>query len=434
MAIYDVNWKSYAMYTVCTVESGADYGAIERYAMAGIGIAQWTYGRSWQLLNMMATDYPETESMFPILWNSIKPGTSSWGQKTFTQSEANEISTALVTDQGVATQDKLWNQDCDQTYIPLLRDKCSLTDPKGAIFGLSIHHQSPQAFYQVYSAVGNQSTQAWYNGAINNGIVGKYKGRQDTVKRLLDEWDGESGKEGFGTRDPSISEGGNSDPNNGNPDDTWANTIAEVHFNAVELLKDDIILHIEYNNKPRKLLFYKASNTLWYPKFKQADIEGETEDTPIPNPPDTGGTPEDLVWIVDKIKSLESTLKYSQAQDKRTNIPGGYCDCSGLVWWLYNERGVKLGTWTGTQKENGRLIEEGGGGNYPDESKMQLGDLCLFDWGDTGYTSSGHIELYIGDGQIMGHGGRPPVGPVKKVITSYFQAARHWMVRRVIEE
>lgn len=433
MSIYDNNWKSYAMYTVCTVESGADYGAVENWAMAGIGIAQWTFDRSWVLLNMMVTDYPETQSMFPILYSQIAPGTSSWGTRYFTQNESNEISTALVTDQGVATQDKLWNRDCDEMYIPLLRDQCGITDPKTAVFGLSVHHQAPNAFWQIYNAVGNTDYNTWYTTTLNNGIVGSYTNRQNTVKRLLDEWDGESGKEGFGSKDPTINIGGNQDPNYGNPEDTFKEILTNVVIGKIQKIGKELLLHVSVDDRRLTLPFYKVGNgSLYYPKITKEIIEGETGTTPTPPTPELPGSNEDLNWIVAKIQELEGTLQYSQSAHLRTNIEGGFCDCSGLVWWLYNQRGFNIGTWTGTQIQDGELIKQG---SYtactPDG--LQYGDLVLFSWNDGYFQASGHIELYIEGDTIMGHGGDPYYGPTKKSLAQQTSYAYAWQVRRVIK-
>lgn len=431
MAIYDNNWKSYALYVTATVESNADYGCIEKGAYAGIGLVQWTYDRSWQLLNLMATVYPETQSMFPILWDSIKPGTSSWGRKTFNQSEANEISAALVTDQGVATQDKLWNQDCDESYIPLLRDQCSLTDPWGAIFGLTVYHQSPQAFWQVYNACGNANKEVWYTTVLNNGIVGKYRNRQDTVKKLLDEWDGESGKEGFGTRTPTESEGGNFDPNNGNPDNTFDTTLSKVQIKALEKYGKQLVLHINVNSEDKRMIFWRTSEGLYYPIVTEQDVEGKTEDTPVPpSPPATGGSGL-RQELVDRMVGLENKLAYSQAWDKRTNINGGYCDCSGLCWFIYNEKGISIGTWTGEQAGFGSKIVSGSGSI--DESKLKLGDLILFNWSYHN-PSFDHVEMYIGNGECMGHGGRTLYGPIRKNLADYTAAAYDWEARTYISD
>lgn len=141
---------------------------------------------------------------------------------------------------------------------------------------------------------------------------------------------------------------------------------------------------------------------------------------------------EDLQWIVSKIKSLVGTLYYSQDQNLRTNIEGGYCDCSGLVWWLYNQRGYSIGTWTGTQINDGTLVKSGGGGSACSEDGMQIGDLVLFDWSSTSYTETGHVEIYIGNGQICGHGGNPNPGPSVKSLSQQTSYANVWQVRRII--
>lgn len=428
--IFDNNWISYSMYVVGTVESGCNYGAVERYAMAGIGIAQWTYNRSWELLNLIATDYPESENNFPILWDSIKPGSSAWGQKVFTQNEANEVGAGLVTESGIASQNKLYIQDCQNSYIPLLRDECGFTDPKSAIFALTVYHQSPQAFYQIFSACGTANVDVWYNTTLNNGIVGKYISRQNTVKSLLDAWDGESGKDDFGIYNPYYQVGGNTDPGNGNPNNTKSETTTKAKIGAIRVVGKGLLAEFD----GQKILFYKAGNGIYYPRIGNKNVSGVTEDTPVPDNPEQSGTSDDARWIVDKIKSLEGTLQYSQAQSLRTNIPAGYCDCSGLVWWLYNQRGFSVGTWTGSQKNDGILVADG---RYtvPDENIMQLADMCLFDWsGSTDISTYGHVELYIGDGQIMGHGGDPYLGPVKKDIVSYFKSAPYWQIRRVIND
>lgn len=428
--IYDDNWKSYAMYVTGTVESSCDYGCIEKSAMQGIGIMQWTNGRSWQLLNLMVTDYPNTLSLFPILGDKIKPGSTSWGEKAFTQSEANEISAAIVTTEGVSTQNKLWSQDCDESYIPLLRDECGLTDPKGAVYALTVYHQSPRAFYQIYNACGNASLETWYNTTLNNGIVGKYKTRQNTVYDLLSQWDGESGKDGFGTTNPTETVGGDNNPNNGNPDDTFSTVLTSVSMNRITQNGNELILHCSVSGVEKQLIFYKGGSGMWFPQLSNQDEEQNTVDTPVPDTPTHTGTNEDIEWILNKEQELKGTLQYSQAASLRTNIEGGYCDCSGLVWWLYNQRGYSIGTSTWSQIYSGELIEEGTAGTLPDETKMQLGDLCLFNWGN----GTQHVELYIGNNTTIGHGGDPYLGPTEKTLSGQCSAAYgFWMVRRIIK-
>lgn len=141
----------------------------------------------------------------------------------------------------------------------------------------------------------------------------------------------------------------------------------------------------------------------------------------------------DIQWMIEKMNSLVGTLRYSQEAGLRTNIPGGYCDCSGLVWWLYNQRGHSIGTWTGSQINDGTLIKSGGGGQACTAEGLQLGDLILFDWQSTSFTTYGHVEMYMGGDQICGHGGVPYMGPVMKSLAQQTSYANAWQVRRILD-
>lgn len=141
----------------------------------------------------------------------------------------------------------------------------------------------------------------------------------------------------------------------------------------------------------------------------------------------------DIQWMVEKMNSLIGTLRYSQEAGLRTNIPGGYCDCSGLVWWLYNQRGHSIGTWTGSQINDGKLVKSGGGGQACTAKDLQLGDLVLFDWESTSFTTYGHVEMYMGGDQICGHGGVPYMGPVMKSLAQQTSYANAWQVRRILD-
>lgn len=432
MSVYDQNWKSYAMYVTSTVETNCNYGSVESWAMAGIGIMQWTYGRSWDLLNLLITDYPDTANQLPILLPQIQAGRDAWGNKIFTQNEANEVSAVLVTDEGVNTQNKLWESDCDNSYIPLLRDECGITDPKTAIFGLTNYHQSPQAFYQIFNGCGNCNYDVWYMTVLNNGIVGSYSNRQNTVKALLDEWDGESGKEGFGNYDPQHSIGGNQNQNSGNPDNTSKPFETSINIKSLQKFGKTFFLYLDNQGTNKKIEFYQASDKLWLPIYRNEKIQGETTTTPQPSYPDTGtGTPDQRQQLVDKILTYEGKLGYSQSGDLRMWPDNGYADCSGLVWHCYNSVvGVEIGTWTGTQVENGTLIKEGSG--TLDTSDLLNGDLVFFNWWyHNPYFD--HVEMYIGNNQLCGHGGDPYYGPtVKPDAGAYSRDAFDWQVRRYI--
>ena len=108
------------------------------------------------------------------------------------------------------------------------------------------------------------------------------------------------------------------------------------------------------------------------------------------------------VELVKKMKEVEGTIQYSWGPG--TKYPGpsrnpddGYGDCSSTVQWAYQKvLGVDPGSYTGAQEvdEDTYTVTN----STADESKMQLGDIIL---------KNGHVEMYYGDGRMIGHGGGP---------------------------
>ena len=108
------------------------------------------------------------------------------------------------------------------------------------------------------------------------------------------------------------------------------------------------------------------------------------------------------VELVKKMKAIEGTIQYSWGPG--TKYPGpsrnpddGYGDCSSTVQWAYQKvLGVDPGSYTGAQEvdEDTYTVTN----STADESKMQLGDIIL---------KNGHVEMYYGDGRMIGHGGGP---------------------------
>lgn len=128
-------------------------------------------------------------------------------------------------------------------------------------------------------------------------------------------------------------------------------------------------------------------------------------------------------YLVAKMKSVEGKLKYCQ-NNKRypgsRNPDTGGGDCSSTVQWAYqNVLGVDPGGSTSDQQNDSDTYKVA---SSPDESKMQLGDLIL---------RHGHVEMYAGNGQMIGHGGGPDgktLGPTTKKLTtsSAYNNIRRW--------
>ena len=95
--------------------------------------------------------------------------------------------------------------------------------------------------------------------------------------------------------------------------------------------------------------------------------------------------------------------------------PGGFGDCSSTVAHiLQNSIGVNPGGNTAAQLGTGKMVlEKNPGVQGVDESKLRPGDLLLYQRLGN-YTKGrkkrvGHVEMYIGGGKRLGHGGG--IGP-----------------------
>lgn len=119
----------------------------------------------------------------------------------------------------------------------------------------------------------------------------------------------------------------------------------------------------------------------------------------------------------------------------------GYSDCSSAVRCaIQKASGLDIGSNTSSQINNrtkkGKIVHETDG-FYPDESKLKIGD-CLYFKGNTSHPLSvGHVEMYIGDGKLCGHGSG--TGPQIKSIESYCKSRatskrRYFMAVRWIQD
>lgn len=126
--------------------------------------------------------------------------------------------------------------------------------------------------------------------------------------------------------------------------------------------------------------------------------------------------------LVAAVESREGKNQYTTS-GKRDQVAEGWSDCSSLMRWAHEEAlGVYIGDNTEAQINSDKLatvdvpITEG----VPDESAMLPGDLLYFRGRDTGRKASqyvGHVEMYIGNGQLMGHGSG--TGPTRKAMADY---------------
>ena len=113
-------------------------------------------------------------------------------------------------------------------------------------------------------------------------------------------------------------------------------------------------------------------------------------------------------YLVSQALTRKEKNQYSQDVTKRTLIEKGWGDCSGTVWYWYNKLfGINIGANTQAQinSDKGKRVEVNIYNGIPDEGKMEKGDLLFFRGNDDSRTEGvGHVEMYIGNSQIFGHG------------------------------
>lgn len=128
--------------------------------------------------------------------------------------------------------------------------------------------------------------------------------------------------------------------------------------------------------------------------------------------------------------SWAGRFSYSQADGRLEPLETGYGDCSSTIWAAYKQAlNIDVGSWTGAMLGHGREVKSGSG-SLPIDI-MEPGDLVLVNW--YGYNPTyDHVELYVGNNKLYGHGG-PGRGPTEKSdAAAYGTMASDWQIRRVL--
>lgn len=119
-----------------------------------------------------------------------------------------------------------------------------------------------------------------------------------------------------------------------------------------------------------------------------------------------------------------------------------YSDCSGTIYSAYAAQGIRIGTMSYEQAENGRRIASG---TTPTQfaqisGYLRQGDIVAMALrhGVGSGSRINHVEMYAGDGRSWGHGGMPgeAYGPNLHSIYGRWllQDAAFWVVQRIVED
>lgn len=126
--------------------------------------------------------------------------------------------------------------------------------------------------------------------------------------------------------------------------------------------------------------------------------------------------------IVQYATSILGKNQYSQDANLRTKVESGYSDCSSFAQWAYkNALGIDPGSYTEAQIKS-PLLTTIDNGTTPNQDNLEAGDLLFFRSSKNNgrYENVGHVEIYDGNGHVIGHGGGK--GPVMRDLDTYIRS------------
>lgn len=145
--------------------------------------------------------------------------------------------------------------------------------------------------------------------------------------------------------------------------------------------------------------------------------------------------------LANKLLGIQGTLKYSMTGAR--NPEQGSADCSSTVNWAYKKvTGTDIGNSTDAIINSNatepidvasNMNPQTGGTNSsgPNVSKLMPGDILLYSRPTSDYSKGrkyrvGHVEMYLGNGNRIGHGGGigPKVSPISTDSNRYIEARR----------
>ena len=413
---YDDHAKLLAVKVIGTVESGLDYTSINYSDPITVGIMQWYGTRAAGILTRIANEEPDSwsgaaQSIKDSL--SAHPATDGyWNSRWLTKEEGESLKPILKAAAHIQTdQAQIDFEAYKQVAINIGMDPDGNT--QAVLFFFTMYHQGPKYAMQVMSAAGaNANIDRIRSYCLNNPVLGQYRTRYNAAYDLImaDDTTGVDEPE-----DPIPAEPGG---DGGTGEDKL-----ESDISYIEQVGTHMIIH---RKNKGKLFAYFDGRQRW--TITQDKDTGSDIVPPDTNPdPDPGGdVSTKMSAMISWLHSVLGQFKYAQAPGRLDPVSSGLTDCSGLAYYAYNRFfGIDVGTWTVGQNKNGTQIINTSGAL--DTSLMHVGDLVFYSW--TG-TRVDHVEIYIGNSQLIGHPG-PGNGPTLKNIT-WGSGAVYRIVRRYV--
>lgn len=442
--------KTMAVNVIAKVEGGGAWDAINYNDPITLGLMQWFGTRAADLLTRIKADHPtQYATILPSLRtdHANNPDNSRyWTSRYINRAEGNSIKPVLraakdTQGQLVASDVEDYKGVCDRVGLNVN------TNTNTAIFFMCMYHQTPARALRILKSAGmGSSLDRIYAMCMNDPVFSRYKTRykmaRDIIKSgvpptiidLNDEND--EGGDDSGIEAPGA--------DNGDGEGTGNSVFDQVRtgIERIELMGDQLYIHLANGTLaygvPTGGQNFVVAATFTGEVVPPATPEPDEEDTtPDPNPdPPTGNPATDTQKKIAKFMvDRTGRYGYSQGASRLTPERNLLTDCSGLTRFAYlSVTGKDIGTYTDAQvnSKETRLIQSGGGGTSPNESLMQVGDLVLTRrHGTPSNRIASHVEIYLGNGKIIGHGGVPYKGPVQKDLRINTANKQKWWIKRL---
>lgn len=375
-----------------TVEAGMQWdilGQADVPPRLAVGLAQWTDDRGAAILMRIAKAHNiNLATRCPTLGPTIvaHPGTDGYWSGRAVYNGRAELKPVLR--EGKAEQQKQMIEDYQSQYIPWLtaRGYDNNTNTQACIFlGACVHHGGAAGYATAVArnAGRNASLEAVYRAALNNGIGGRYRTRQDTLYRIIKAWDtsGVNYSSGSDSEDNTTTE---ARPSVGSEVTVPLRRIkyGEVHGSQMLMrMSDQTVVTLVKN--PQGLW------TVLNDPGKDAVVhvaDGEIVNQSRSNASGSTGSAKSLADAERKLenwfKQREHRFSYRQARPSGLDPDhSGHTDCSGCVAAAYRDAvGIpvsRVGTWTGEQANRGNVVYDGPKSGVPWD-KCKYGDLFIY--------------------------------------------------------
>ena len=416
------NARLYAMYVIGKVESGWNWASVNYNDPITIGMMQWYGQRAANLISRCKEADPEGYEAFkqaaPRIAQYVEAGHDwdFWTGVYCTSAEGSAWGAWAEREGNHEAQQLQWYDDFDGYVTTLTGWGVPESNVKQLIFAMCMYHQSPAQCGKVLGSCGGSATlESMYTTCLNDGILGIYRNRYNDCYNMLKEWDGTSAPPDFGQAD--VDGGGGNSPGISQEQSSFTNI----------QMQDGLLYVMGVTGYPKGVICYPTGPKIWKPAFNSGGTPIEGGNTGGGSATGTEAQMQIRQWMLDHLDAFA----YSQGAGRLSPETSGYTDCSGLCWYVYHIiTGVNTGTWTGDMLNYGEKVAEGKGGLPLDQ--MQVGDLVLMMHRSYNPTYD-HVEMYIGNDQLCGHGGPDPGPDVKEGSASeYMKTQYYWMVRRYI--